>query len=243
MKPFESRVPPHKKLAVKNATVASTKDFFRFLDERVHSEANTLYRGLRKSTYRLVPSIGRLLQKKETPFTPERERLMLKLFRQKTFGLVDTTLNDLALLTVAQHHGLPTRMMDWTRNPLVAFFFAVRDEFLPTEPHDDSVVYIYEPTEKVLLDEDFDPFKINRVRRLVPRYWSPRIVAQAGLFTVHPVPQRPFAPRGLVKVLIKHAVRKDIKLALHNLGVNVGSLFPDLDGIARHIGWLRTNGF
>lgn len=168
---------------------------------------------------------------------------MLKLYRQKTFGLIDPSLNDLALLTVAQHHGMPTRMMDWTRNPLVAFFFAVRDEFSASEPADDSVLYIYEPKEKVLLEQDFDPFKINRVRRFVPKYWSSRLVAQSGLFTCHPFPKRPFNPDGLHRVLIRHAVRKDIKLALHNLGVNFGSLFPDLDGIAKHVRWLRTNSF
>jgi len=224
-------------------SIESTRDFFQFLDEGVQSDVNTVYRGLRKRSHPLIPSIGRFRQKSGTAFTPQRERLMLKLFRQKTFGLVDPSLNDLAVLTVAQHHGMPTRLMDWTRNPLVAFFFAVRDEFRRGERAEDSVVYLYEPAEKVVLEQDFDPFKIDSVRRFVPKYWSPRIVAQNGLFTAHPTPIRLFEPPGLSQVLIKHAVRKDIKLALHNLGINSGSLFPDLDGIARHISWLRTNDF
>src|SRR6202050_2456916 len=196
-------------------TIASTRDLFRFLDDCVQSNENVMYRGLRKQSHALIPSIGRFSQKKDVPFTSAREHLMLKLFRQKTFGLVEPNLNDLALLTVAQQHGMPTRLMDWTRHSLVAIFFAVRDEFRAGEKAEDSVVYYCHPKDKVSLGQDFDPFEIDRVRRFVPQYWSPRIVAQNGLFTVHPNPRKPFESPGLKRVLIKHDARKDIKLALN----------------------------
>lgn len=105
------------------------------------------------------------------------------------------------------------------------------------------MVYFYHPQEKVLLDQDFDPFKVARVRRFVPKYWSPRIVAQNGLSTVHPNPREPFNPPGLRQVIVKNDVRRQIKIALQNLGVNSGSMFPDLDGIAKHIAWLRTDSY
>lgn len=42
-------------------------------------------------------------------------------------------------LAIAQHHGLPTRFMDWTTNPLVALYFAVRNT---NGRSGDSAVYV-----------------------------------------------------------------------------------------------------
>jgi hypothetical protein len=197
-----------------------------------------IYRGLRKESYPLIPKVGRNpnLSSKELWNT---EIEALRLFKERAVPFLDyTPTNDWEWLAIAQHHGLPTRLMDWTRNPLVAAYFAVENE-----NDGDSVVYAYEKSGYVMTDAIPDPFDLDVVGRFIPNHISPRIAAQAGLFTVHPNPQQPFSSDQITKLVIKQVFRKDLKYTLYKFGVHRAALFPGLDGLAKHIEWLRTDEY
>lgn len=226
------------------SAITSTKDMFTFLEQLSIAGENHLFRGVRKCSYKLIPSIGRRKTNKLAAFDVKAEELLLKLFKQKAHSFVKEHADDrLALLSIAQHHGLPTRLLDWSKNPLVALYFAVKDSPLPNETQEDSLIYIYVPTQKVDLEKPFDPFTIKSVRRYIPKYWSPRIVAQAGVFTVHNEPNSAWSSPNITEIPISSDARVDIKVALNKLGVHESALFPDMDGIARHITYLRTDAF
>jgi hypothetical protein len=133
---------------------------------------------------------------------------------------------------------MPTRLLDWTRNPLVAAYFAVRDEYTG-----DSCVYVLNSNQYIRLDKYPNPFGIEKVGKYLPRHISNRIIAQSGLFTIHPNPTVQFKSDKIDRLIISAGFRKEFKRTIYKYGIHEATLFPDIEGICRHIEWLRTDKY
>lgn len=218
-------------------------DSFGALHDAVqeYGKETILFRGVKDISYGLVPKVGRY--KKFKDYTIEglekEERTMLRLFKERAWStLTNAKSSDWEFLALAQHHGLPTRLLDWTRNPLVAAYFAVEEYH-----QDDSLIYAYHHRTFIRIDRNPDPFKVKTISRFIPNHITPRITAQVGLFTVHPHPREPLVSNEIQRLIILNSFRKELKQILYNYGIHRASLFPDLDGISKHIGWLRTDEY
>ena len=96
-------------------------------------EGRKYFRGqtrLASPRYPLKPSIARYPHFEEKSFRErdDLERDMLEVFNNDLVTHVQhLPRSKWEALAIAQHHGLPTRFLDWTENPLVALYFAVRE--------------------------------------------------------------------------------------------------------------------
>lgn len=216
--------------------ISNIDDFFESLKEISLNKQKWIFRGVKSCAYKLIPTIGRCKTKKDIVFTIDKEKSMLSSFIQKAYPYLNKSLSETEFLAFAQHYGLPTRLLDWTRNPLVAFYFAVKDEW-----DDDSMIYIWRNESTMYFNTDFDPFKIEEVKFLIPQHINNRIISQTGLFTVHPNPNVPYESDQIERIVIKNCIRAEMKNILSNMGINQASMFPGLNGIADHVKWARTN--
>ena len=215
--------------------IKSFEDFHNIIKK--YSGKNKIFRGVSDISYELIPKLGRLNNKSDIDANKE-EKIMLRLFKQQSLPYLKfKPSNDWEWLALAQHHGLPTRLLDWTTNPLVAAYFAVEKEKI--EHNRNSAIYVYE--EKKFIKTNKDPSERRKIGKFIPSHITQRITAQAGVFTIHPEPTKKLENRKIEVLTISEESRGILKKELFQYGIHRASLFLDLDNLAKHIEWTRTN--
>jgi hypothetical protein len=200
-----------------------------------------IFRGVGDSDYELIPRVGRPDTSKDINagtnlgYSADFEQRCMDLFKREAGPhLHIQPESNLDWLSIAQHHGVPTRLLDWTDGPLVAAYFALEPGGFIGREQRDAAVYGLPCPKIVAADEEIT----EEVVAYFPRHVTPRITAQRGLFTYHRSPDQVYKPAELVKWVLPGRICFTLKVILNKCGINEASMFPDLDGIAKHVRWL-----
>lgn len=225
------------------------KDLFQYREFISDKVNRYIFRGIEDIEFKLIPKIGRLYDEysldKDT--LTEIESNIFKTFTLKATEYQKLPDKDMYTLALAQHHGLATRLLDWTTDPFVALYFAIKNT-----NNKCSVVYAYEHgfniKTKIEIDEDGETY-IGEVGEAIidfPRYTndffflppivSPRISAQSGILQAFPDPTEPFTNEGLIKIKIDgEDIKQQIRESLNLYGYNEYRLFPNIDNLCNFL--------
>jgi FRG domain-containing protein len=233
-------------------TISNIADLIDFGHEVQNSYGQRCwYRGHSKASYRLSPTAHRRL-------TEEQERNVNAEFRARA-GLRHSSAppggNWAAWLALAQHYGLPTRLLDWTFSPLIAAYFAVADR----DPHESEPATIWALLPGELnVHFGYEPYLYNvdalTIQELInpafaKKYSSPEKVAaamaveadarmqmQQGAFTIHGLRTPLCGVVGNDRWLFRADIPAEdvlrLRYELRILSVRKDSVFPDLSALA-----------
>jgi hypothetical protein len=207
------------------------------------------FRGHASATWKLIPSVYR-------NYDPQGEHNLMARFRLAAPTRYEKCpeLHDWASwISLMQHYGLPTRLLDWSGALLAAVYFAVAYDpqpgpgavwvLLPSglnkaSCHTQECIYtLTGPEAKPLVQAAFaDGAVVDEVLAVYGRDTSLRMALQMGAFTIHgadtPLEERTGAHQYLAQLIIPEKAKATFAEELWVLGIRRSTLFPDLANLA-----------
>ena len=149
-----------------------------------------------------------------------------------------------ALLSLAQHHGYPTPLLDWTESPYIAAYFALRNA---KSNHDEKCrVYAFDvnrfqkeiASEQAILRSPILSLYAHRAasrdhNRALPQQSVFMLSNVVEIETFIDLAEKKKNTRYLTKIDLPKATAKAALDELRSMGITEASLFPGLDGICR----------
>ena len=185
----------------------------KYRPELKRNRCNYVYRGMTDTGFKMVTSLRRNCKGLERTLEPAILKNFAKYAVIEDPSIAQSVWRQMIL---GQHHGLPTRLLDWTHSPLVALHFAVTEENLEHMDAHDCMVWrididelhtlLPEPYQRVMRENKAEVFSVDMLTRaaeslarydedmgdsamvvLEPPSINQRIVSQYAFFSVIPL--------------------------------------------------------
>jgi hypothetical protein len=229
--------------------VLSWEDFKRFVATLIRKGNRSIFRGQSSNQYRLTTSFHRENRYDLLRYNAEDcERLAQHV--NATISRQYDRSNPIdfgALLSLAQHHGFPTPLLDWSRSPYVAAYFSLSNRLRAESASVNHRIYVFDAAawqkETVQASHFADPRPVITLREF-PAHNNPRHLPQQSVHTYTNVEdieawirlmEKNNHARYLTIIDIPKAEREFAMRDLAYMGVTAASLFPGLDGVCRSL--------
>ena len=236
--------------------VTSLSQLIELLKKNVSPGRPTWFRGMRDSAWELLPSISRF-------GGTQVEQTLVTRFKQNALPHIQMRPNtEWDWLFIMQHHGLPTRLLDWTESALVGLYFAV-SEVSGADNSDTSTLWALDPiglnhsskwqaSHQADIpgfgdEPDLDSYLPSQLAQgkmvfapiaAIATRNTPRIQLQQGVFTIHHREMESIdagtREQHVWRYLIPKERRQEILQDLRMLNITKLSLFPELPNVAEH---------
>jgi FRG domain-containing protein len=254
----------------KQYRLESWEAFLKIITDSPYS--NWAFRGHRKEQWPLASALSRYFRafRLDRRAWPQQEDRILRVFKRKAHQFLaqpPAPDDDFQWLALMQHHGAPTRLLDFTWSPYVAAFFALE------RATGDAAVWALNPADisaggirrspkskaRAIATSAMDPRMAGNFARYFlkgnrefiwlgePEVMNRRLIAQSGTFVLPGALDRPMEeiarqypdPKSMMAKFVLPAakIRETGLRELYRMNITYATLFPDLDGLARSLGY------